>query len=258
MRITDQYDEALAALDNAGAAAEVGGLDVELAQLHHLRGNIYFPLGNLDGCLEQHEVALKHASVAGSREYEARARGGLGDANYMGGMMKTANGHFRGCVELSRENGFMQTWQEFREARPHIAEAGEKLLYQFGVALAFISTVRKDGGPRIHPICPLINEGHLYFFAVGKSPKRYDLDRDGRYALHTFPPAENDDEFYCAGRATAITDPELRQKIASMAKHNVRDDEVLFELHIERALYTTWENPRQPDTHPIYTKWSSA
>ena len=152
----------------------------------------------------------------------------------------------------------MLTWQEFRKTRPEIAEPGEKLLYQFGLGLAFIATVRKDGGPRLHPICPHIYEGHLYFFGVGSSPKRYDLDRDGRYALHAFPPAENDDEFYCAGKASAITDSELRHKVASLAKHNVQDDEVLFELRIERALHTRWENPRQPNTRAIKTKWSIA
>ena len=124
--------------------------------------------------------------------------------------------------------------------------------------MAFIATVRKDGGPRVHPICPVIHEGHVYFFATANSPKRYDLDRDGRYALHAFPPAENDDEFYCAGRATATTDLELRGNVESSAKHDVLDDEVLFELGIERALHTTWENPRQPNTRPMYTKWPGA
>ena len=152
----------------------------------------------------------------------------------------------------------MLTWLEFSEARPDIAGPGEKLLYQFGLGLGFIATVRRDGGPRVHPICPHIHEGHLYFFAVGTSPKRYDLDRDGRYALHAFPPAENDDEFYCAGKATAITDPSLRHRIAGLAKHSVQDDEVLYELRIDRALHTTWENPRQPDTRAIKTKWTRA
>jgi hypothetical protein len=30
---------------------------------------------------------------------------------------------------------------------------------------------------------------------------------------------------------------------------------VLYELRINRALHTTWRNPRQPDTEPIHTKW---
>jgi hypothetical protein len=29
----------------------------------------------------------------------------------------------------------------------------QSLLYQFGVGLAFLSTVRPDGGPRLHPLC---------------------------------------------------------------------------------------------------------
>ncbi|MCH9046686.1 MAG: tetratricopeptide repeat protein, partial [SAR324 cluster bacterium] len=105
MRIIDKYDEALEALDNAEAAAEANGLSNELAQLHHLRGNIYFPLGNLDGCLEQHELALNYARETESLADQARALGGLGDASYMRGRMKTAHSHFRRCVELCREQG---------------------------------------------------------------------------------------------------------------------------------------------------------
>jgi hypothetical protein len=37
--------------------------------------------------------------------------------------------------------------------------------------------------------------------------------------------------------------------------HNVREDEILFELLLERVLYTTWINPRQPDTRPVYHRW---
>lgn len=149
----------------------------------------------------------------------------------------------------------MLTWQEFTDARPDMAQTGYDLLYQFGIGLAFLATVRKDGGPRLHPVCPLIDHGHLLVFVVGTSPKRYDLMRDGRYALHTFPPTETDDEFYCSGIAYPVTDMAWRTSVAHQTKHHVQDDEVLFELRLARALTTTWENPRQPNTRPIYTKW---
>ena len=149
----------------------------------------------------------------------------------------------------------MLTWQEFADVRPELAELGHDLLYQFGIGLAFLATVRKDGGPRLHPVCPLIHEGHLFVFVLGHSPKRYDLLRDGRYALHTFPPKDNDDEFYCTGNAIPVSEQALREVVAEQAQHDVRDDEMLFELRIERALHTTWENPRQPNTRPIHTKW---
>lgn len=146
-------------------------------------------------------------------------------------------------------------WNEFQTERPDMAELGHGLFHQFGPGLGFLATVRKDGGPRMHPVCPVIHAGGLYVFVIGQSPKRYDLVRDPRYALHSFPPAENDDEFYCTGEARVVVELSVRQAAEAIAKHNVRDDEVLFELLIERVLCTTWENPRQPDTRPIYTKW---
>ena len=104
MRILDRLDDALGALDKAQGAAQDQAED--LARIHYIRGNIYFPLGNFDGCLEQHELALKYARQAGSVEDEARALGGLGDAYYQRGRMITAFKHFHRCVELSHEHGF--------------------------------------------------------------------------------------------------------------------------------------------------------
>src|SRR2546428_14025687 len=76
-------------------------------------------------------------------------------------------------------------WGDFRRLRPDLAEAGRRLLYQFGVGLGFLGTVRGDGGPRIHPICPLLTDDGLYAF-LAPSLKRDDLRRDPRYALHSF------------------------------------------------------------------------
>ena len=56
----------------------------------------------------------------------------------------------------------MATWNEFETDAPDIAAAGRQMLYQFGVGLAFLATLRKDGAPRLHPICPTIVDGHLY------------------------------------------------------------------------------------------------
>jgi len=147
------------------------------------------------------------------------------------------------------------TWGEFERASRDIAAAGDQLLHQFGIGLAFIATTRLDGGPRVHPCCPLLHDGHLFVFITGASPKRYDLERDKRFALHSFPPEQTDDEFYCSGSAHRVTDASIRGLLAAKAKHNVRDDEVLFELRLSRALHTTWVNPRQPDTYPVHKVW---
>ena len=93
----------------------------------------------------------------------------------------------------------MYTWGAFRGARPDLADAGQALLYQFGgVGLAFLGTVRPDGGPRLHPMCPILHEDGLYALLI-PSPKARDLRRDPRYALHAFPPEDNEDAIYLTG-----------------------------------------------------------
>ncbi|WP_172628349.1 adenylate/guanylate cyclase domain-containing protein [Bradyrhizobium ivorense] len=106
MRISDQIQDALQALDRAQALATAEGLIVELSRIHHLRGNLYFPLGKIEGCVEQHDLALRYAQQAGSAECEARALGGLGDAAYVRGRMLTAHRNFDLCVAVSRKHGF--------------------------------------------------------------------------------------------------------------------------------------------------------
>lgn len=105
MRISDQIQDALDALDQA-ALAKAEDLIVELSRIHHLRGNLYFPLGKIDGCVQQHDLALHYARQAGSAEREAQALGGLGDAAYVRGRMLTAHRYFDLCVALSRQHGF--------------------------------------------------------------------------------------------------------------------------------------------------------
>jgi tetratricopeptide (TPR) repeat protein len=108
MRLIDRYQDALALLEKAERAATEKHLASELAQLHYLRGNIYFPLGDLDGCLREHGEALKWAREAGTPEAEARSLGGMGDAHYLSGRMKTAYDSFRRCVDLCRRHGLGQ------------------------------------------------------------------------------------------------------------------------------------------------------
>ena len=102
----------------------------------------------------------------------------------------------------------MLTWGEFARERPALADGGRQLLYQFGVGLAFLATTRADGAPRVHPMCPLLADGGLYAFIV-PSPKRSDLHRDGRYAMHSFPADENEDAFSVTGSAAQVTDPAI-------------------------------------------------
>ena len=46
----------------------------------------------------------------------------------------------------------MTTWKDFAASAPTLAQTSAALLNQFGVGLAFLATVRRDGAPRLHPV----------------------------------------------------------------------------------------------------------
>lgn len=147
----------------------------------------------------------------------------------------------------------MASWAEFEAAAPGLAEEGRRLFYQFGLGLGFLATVRADGGPRLHPVCPVIAAGGLYVFAV-PSPKRGDLQRDGRYALHSYPPVDVDDEFCVTGRAAEVRDPSVLAGVADAYHDEGKEGWSLFALDIERCLHAKYRY--RGDWPPTYTKWT--
>jgi hypothetical protein len=150
----------------------------------------------------------------------------------------------------------MATWKEFAAAEPELAESGRALLFQFGVGLAFLATVRKDGAPRLHPVCPVLSRDRLFVLITPESPKRHDLERNGHYALQTFPqPKPGSDEFYIAGAAVRIDDAATRGAVLAEAKHMADASEILFELMIDRVMHTTWENVLTPAMRSRHRKW---
>jgi hypothetical protein len=150
----------------------------------------------------------------------------------------------------------MVTWGEFALAAPDLAEAGRDLLFQFKVGLAFLATVRKDGGPRLHPVCPVLSNDRLFVLITAESPKRQDLLRDGRYALQSFPqPKPGSDEFYVTGRAIVIEDPAARAAIFHDAKHMPIPSETAFELLLDRVMHTQWEHVLTPQMRSSHRVW---
>ncbi|MGH7315228.1 MAG: pyridoxamine 5'-phosphate oxidase family protein [Candidatus Rokuibacteriota bacterium] len=150
----------------------------------------------------------------------------------------------------------MVTWKDFAAAAPELAQVGSALLNQFGVGLAFLATVRRDGAPRLHPVCPVISGERLFVLITPTSPKRQDLIQDGRYALQAFPqPKPGSDEFYLAGQARLIDDPATRTAVLRDAKHRADESETTFELWIERVMHTRWENVLTPEMHPRHRTW---
>jgi hypothetical protein len=151
-------------------------------------------------------------------------------------------------------------WIEFSKREVALASACRELMYQYGVGLAFLATTRADGGPRVHPICPLLNDTGLFAFLI-PSPKRADLLRDGQYAMHSFPADQNEDAFYLTGVAHPVDEPGFRKTLQGQFTQERRLDapppgfehQVLFEFDIERCLYT--KTAGHGDPAPQHTTW---
>jgi hypothetical protein len=149
----------------------------------------------------------------------------------------------------------MATWSTFEAAAPELATAGQRLLYQFGPGLGFLATVRPDGGPRLHPICPVVTDGELWAFILRHSPKCRDLERDGRYALHSFPPVEKDDEFAVTGAARRVDDQAARERVMAATSAQVGgEDETLYVLEVHTALLAIYE--ARGVFPPAYARWA--
>ncbi|MGH6920414.1 MAG: adenylate/guanylate cyclase domain-containing protein, partial [Geminicoccaceae bacterium] len=126
-RILDDFDGAFADLDRAEAGAAKLDLTAERARIHFLRGSLYFPKGEIDRCLAEHQQGLEFARAAGSAELEAAALGGLGDAEYVRGRMISAFERFDRCISVCRQHGF--GWIEVT----HLAMRGISRFYDADV-----------------------------------------------------------------------------------------------------------------------------
>ncbi|MEX2394334.1 MAG: pyridoxamine 5'-phosphate oxidase family protein [Actinomycetota bacterium] len=139
----------------------------------------------------------------------------------------------------------MVTWKQFREVQPELAEMGRSMYYQWNIGLAFLGTTRKDGAPRVHPVCPVATDDGMYVF-IQPGPKLDDLRRDPRYALHceTYAPPRHDDGFLLSGRVGVITDASVVERTSRQlfAERDTSDpwpgfnENVLVELMVDRAL----------------------
>lgn len=120
--------------------------------------------------------------------------------------------------------------------------------------IAFLATTRKDGSPRLHPVRPFIGEDNLYLFIDRKSPKRQDLLRDGRFALHGSVYQTNgpSSEFSITGTAGSSDDPEIREAAFRVVGHELPDQQALFILSVIRVLVTEYDENRMP----IRSRWN--
>jgi hypothetical protein len=156
--------------------------------------------------------------------------------------------------------GLHARWRDFDAEMPEMAQILRDRLQ--ATPLAYLATVRRDGSPRVHPVCPILTAEGMYVAIAGSgrehpSPKRFDLRRDGRFALHAMP-GPRDEEFYCTGRARIVHDPEALEAIAEAAGHQVHNEDDVFELLLEYVMTAYWEHVGQPGTFAVRRIWRSA
>jgi class 3 adenylate cyclase/tetratricopeptide (TPR) repeat protein len=162
LRVNEGLMEALSLLDVAQQVAERLDMVPELARLHHLRGNILFPLGKIEACRAEHEHGLVYAQRLDLPEAEARALGGLADAAYAQGRMRTAFEHFSRCVALSRQHGFGR----IEVANRSMAGFSRIYLNEAGKALEDVSASARAaalvGQPRAQMLCETLGAFACY------------------------------------------------------------------------------------------------
>jgi pyridoxamine 5'-phosphate oxidase-like protein len=145
------------------------------------------------------------------------------------------------------------TWSELEAAAPAITDAGRKLFYARGDGEAILATIRGDGLPRIHPVNIGLVDGRLYTFVIGSSAKRIDLERDGRYAIHSHQDPAAPSEIALRGHARRVDEGAERDRAAADWPFTVDATYVLFELTIAAALLG--DRPTADDWPPRYTAW---
>ena len=147
------------------------------------------------------------------------------------------------------------SWGAFEAAAPELAAAAQRLLEDGpGVpGVAFLATVGRDGAPRIHPFIPAVVEGDLWAFVI-ESPKLRDLDRTGKFGLHSRL-GDDDESFFCSGDATRADDEATRARVApAMPFTDIDERHHLRRFTVARALWTRWTTP----TTPVHRSWTAA
>src|SRR5687768_3083902 len=144
----------------------------------------------------------------------------------------------------------MTSWKTFAQQSPEIAAFGE---VRFRSGVAYLGTIRSDGGPRVHPVTPIIGE-QLFLFMEPTSPKGKDLQRDARYTLHcsVVDSSGSSGEFYVRGQGTLISDPLMREQAVKAASYVPQEQYIAFMFSVEFAFMNQYI-----DGKPTPQRWQA-
>jgi Pyridoxamine 5'-phosphate oxidase len=112
----------------------------------------------------------------------------------------------------------MARWQDVMDSEPEFAQTAKAMFDRNKHKL--LATLRKDGSPRISGIETIFTDGDLWLGMMPGSMKLRDLQRDGRFALHTSSenPSEDDPGSWTgdakvSGEAVEIDDDDVKRRV---------------------------------------------
>ncbi len=178
-----------------------------------------------------------------------------------------------------RLEGWLISWAQFEAQAPELAEVAARLwpgvaaLHRGAAvpgdvpcfAVSYIATVRRDGGPRLHPFCPILAGGRLFAAIPRSSPKGQDLRRDSRCVIHALPGPEDDEFCVRATAAEATDDSAVRALVGAVVVasgvggmiESVSHDP-LFEFDLGQVDVARWLDIGQPGTRAIRRQWRAS
>jgi Pyridoxamine 5'-phosphate oxidase len=138
----------------------------------------------------------------------------------------------------------MASWSEVEAQAPELAARARQIFDAHKHKT--IATLRRDGSPRISGTELELEDGEMWLGSMWRSVKALDLQRDGRFALHSgsADPPDWTADAKVAGRAEEVTEPgasshRFRLDIAELVVTSIgepRDHIVIESWHEGRGL----------------------
>jgi len=118
----------------------------------------------------------------------------------------------------------------------------------------YLATIKEDGYPRVHPFTPFIGASRLVAFMEPTSPKGKDLQRNGKYSMHSLVTDMHgsDGEFQITGDAFLSNNPDRRQEAVSACPYKPQERYILFEFRIGSCMTNDYK-----DGAPRVKKWKA-
>jgi len=145
----------------------------------------------------------------------------------------------------------MATWEQFRTEAPDLADAiaARWAAHKHHV----LATLRRDGSPRVSGTAVEIVDGRLVIGSMYGAQKARDLQRDGRYALHSNPGHHDmvGGDAKVAGRARELDGDAKDAILAAYPSETPEGPMHLFELDLDEAVLVTVDEKLHVDVwHP--------